>query len=311
VSADLNSISPSSEPAQDRQVEPGGYLLITPVRNEEEFLQQTINSVASQTLCPVEWIIVDDGSSDGTWRIMLEAASQHNWIKPFRRADRGFRHSGAGVVEAFYDGYHAITRPDWQFLVKLDGDLSFNSAYFADCLMQFERDPKLGIGGGLICAWVNGELAPESRFDPKFHVRGATKIYRRACWEAIGGLVRSPGWDGMDEIKANMLGWRTATFPDLKVRHFRPAGLAYGRWKDWVKGGRGNYITGYHPLFMLAKSIRRLGIKPYGLASLGLLTGYFSGYVRRIPRVADPATINYIRQQQINRLLGRKSIWSE
>jgi glycosyltransferase involved in cell wall biosynthesis len=267
--------------------------------------------VAGQTLPPIEWVIIDDGSSDGTWEILQEAASRHSWIHPVKRADRGFRHSGAGVVDAFYDGLEALNRTDWHFLVKLDGDLSFAADYFAGCLGRFEQDPKLGIGGGLICAAVNGAMVAESRFDPAFHVRGATKIYRRACWDAIGGLLRCPGWDGMDEIKANMLGWRTATFPEFKVRHFRPAGLAYGRWKDWVKGGRGNYIAGYHPLFMVAKSLRRFGIKPYGIASFGLLTGYFGSCLKREPRIADPRAVRYIRQQQINRLLGRKSIWSE
>lgn len=286
------------------------YVIVTPVRNEEQFLRDTIASVTAQTVLPAEWIIVDDGSSDRTWDIIQEASSRHAWIRGAKRGDRGFRHSGAGVVEAFYDGYDILSNTGWEFLVKLDGDLSFAPDYFEQCFRRFESNSKLGIGGGLICAAINGDLVPESKYDPGFHVRGATKIYRRQCWDQIGGLLRSPGWDGMDEIRANMFGWTTGTFCELKVRHFRPAGMAYGRWKDWVKGGRGNYIAGYHPLFMLAKSVRRVGIRPYGIASLGLLVGYFGGYVKRTPRVPDDRAIAYIRQQQINRLLGRKSIWS-
>jgi poly-beta-1,6-N-acetyl-D-glucosamine synthase len=131
----------------------------------------------------------------------------------------------------------------WEFVLKLDADLSFEPDYFANCFAEFDKDPKLGIGGGNICSLVAGALESESKADPKFHVRGAVKIYRRTCWDQIGGIVRGPCWDSIDELHANMLGWTTRTFPGLKVHHHRPAGQAFGKWKDWVKGGRGNYVS--------------------------------------------------------------------
>lgn len=305
-----NSLSTSSVIASTRNSQFHGYVIVTPVRNEEKFINTTIESVSAQTVLPRQWVIVDDGSTDQTWAMLQAQAQRHSWIRPVKRADRGFRHSGAGVVEAFYDGFDRLECSDWQFLVKLDGDVSFEPNYFAECFARFDRAPKLGIGGGLICALANGDLVPESKYDPAFHVRGATKIYRRECWDAIGGILRAPGWDGMDEIKANMLSWETATFPELKIRHYRPAGLATGRWKDWVKGGKGNYIAGYHPLFMIAKSLRRFTLHPIGLATLGLLTGYFGCWIKREPKIADEKTVSYIREQQLNRLLGKKSIWT-
>jgi hypothetical protein len=157
---------------------------------------------------------------------------------------------------------------------------------------------------------VNGSLEVESRIDPAFHVRGATKIYRRGCWEQIGGLIRAPGWDTLDEIKANMLGWTTRTFPDLQIIHHRPAGGAYGQWNNLLKNGRANYIVGYHPLFMLLKCLRRAFEKPYLLHGCGLWLGFLGGYVKGVPRAAEKEVIQYFRQQQINRLLGRKSLWS-
>lgn len=286
------------------------YVIITPARNEGEHLPQTINSVVSQTLRPHRWVIVNDGSSDQTRSLMEAAAAQHPWIKTVHRPDRGYRQQGGGVINAFYDGYALVRDEPWDFLVKLDGDLSFDPAYFARCLERFHADPKLGLGGGTICNPIHESLVVESPGDPVFHVRGATKIYRRACWEAIGGLLQAPGWDTLDELKANMLGWKTCTFPELKLIHYRIAGKADGVWKNWVKNGRANYITGYHPLFMLCKCLKRLGEKPYGLVAAGLGFGYCSGYLRRIPRVNDRELIRYLRRQQLRCLTLRSSLWN-
>ena len=280
-----------------------------PVRDEEKFLQGTIDSLAAQTNCPQQLIVVDDGSRDRTAEIAHRAGEVHSWIETVQRRDRGFRKPGGGVVEAFYDGYAHTKGCDWDFVVKLDGDLSFEPDYFEKSLLRFDTDLKLGIGGGTVCARVNGVLMAEAPGDPVFHVRGATKIYRRECWEAIGGLIRAPGWDTVDEFRANMLGWTTYTFPELKLWHHRPAGGAQGTWKNWVKNGVANYVAGYHPVFMLLKGVRRMLDRPYIIGGCGLLFGFMKGYLRRIPQVADPALIKYLRSQQVNRLLLRKSLW--
>lgn len=287
------------------------YIIIAPVRNEEAHLRETIESVASQTVRPVLWIIVDDGSSDRTAQIADEAARTHGWIKVVHRADRGFRRQGGGVMETFYDGYKLMGDEPWDFLVKLDGDLSFAPDYFEKCLKKFEEDAKLGIGGGTICIEGENGLRVESKGDPAFHVRGATKIYRRACWEAIGGLLRETGWDTLDEVKANMLGWRTFTFPDLRLVHHRETGGADGTWKNWVKNGRANYVVGYHPLFMICKCARRILERPYFVVSLGLFYGYLTGYILRAPCNREPDVVRYLRRQQLRRLFFQTSIWAE
>jgi glycosyltransferase involved in cell wall biosynthesis len=288
----------------------GSYVIITPVRNEGQYLQKTVDSVVSQTLKPQKWIIVNDGSTDNTRQLIDEAAKQHSWIQAVHRPDRGFRNPGSGVIEAFNDGYRLLGEEPWDCLVKLDGDLSFAPAFFASCLARFDADPRLGIGGGTICGEVHGILRQESQGDPPFHVRGATKIYRRACWQAIGGLIQAPGWDTLDEVKANMLGWRTCSFPELKLLHYRYTGDADGVWKNWVKNGRANYIVGYHPLFMFFKCARRLFDWPYGIVSAGLWYGFVTGYLFQIPRNKEPDVIRYLRRQQLRRLLFRPSIWA-
>jgi poly-beta-1,6-N-acetyl-D-glucosamine synthase len=287
------------------------YIIITPARNEADYLQRTVDSVAAQTIRPIKWVLVNDGSTDATASLMDAAARQHPWIQAVHRPDRGFRQSGGGVIEAFYDGYRLVDGMAWDCLVKLDGDLSFAPSYFEQCFARFAADAKLGIGGGTICGRINGQLLPEAHDDPPFHVRGATKIYRRPCWEAIGGLIKAPGWDTLDEVKANMLSWATYTFPELTLEHFRHTGNADGAWKNWLKNGRANYISGYHPLFMMCKCLSRLREKPYGLVSAGLGFGFLSGYWRRVPRVDDDKLIKYLRDQQIRRMTLRPSLWSE
>ena len=285
------------------------YIIISPVRNEASFLPGTIESIAGQRIRPRLWIVVNDGSNDDTGRIAESASSQHPWIRVIHRTDRGFRQAGSGVIDAFYDGYKTISDTAWDFLVKLDGDVTLKPDYFEACLQRFQTNPKLGIGGGTVCGLFDGELRPEADYDPKFHVRGATKIYKRDCWEAIGGLIHAPGWDTLDEVKANMLGWETRTFPEIRLHHHRPAGGAYGGWNNWVKNGLANYKVGYHPLFMVAKILHRLFQRPYFTMSAGLFVGFFSGYLRRIPQIEDRAAIRYFRQQQLNRLFGRRSLW--
>jgi biofilm PGA synthesis N-glycosyltransferase PgaC len=286
------------------------YSIITPVRNEAEYLPLTIRSVVAQTIRPAAWVIVNDGSNDSTGRIAEEAAREHSWIRVVHRPDRGFRQAGGGVMDAFYDGYRLVENDPWDFLVKLDGDLSFEPDYFERCFRAFEADARLGIAGGTICSLRNGVIEEESKIDPQFHVRGATKIYRAECWRAIGGLIRAPGWDTVDEVKANMLGWRTRTLDGINAIHHRPTGAAYGSWKDMAKGGVANYIAGYHPLFMFLKCIRRLADKPYLIGGCALWTGYTKAWLKRQPRVSDPELIRYFQRQQMNRLLGRENLWS-
>lgn len=283
------------------------YVIITPVRDEEEHIGATVESVCSQTMLPAEWVIVDDGSSDRTGEIIDAYAAQYSWIHVLHRKNRGFRKAGGGVMEAFYDGYNTVQCNDWDFIVKLDGDLTFGPDYFEKCFEYFRRDPQLGIGGGQIHHEISGMLKVE--VNPRFHVRGATKIYRRACWEAIGGLWPAPGWDTIDEVKANMLAWRTYAFIDLCLLHHRLTGSEEGLLRDRVKHGVACYISGYHPLYVLASCVQRLKQKPYLVGSAAILYGFVKAHLTHSPRMDDRSYIAYIRGQQLRRLCGMETIW--
>ena len=183
----------------------------------------------------------------------------------------------------------------------------FLDTKFTKCFEHFHQDAELGIGGGEIHHLISGELKLET--NPRFHVRGATKIYKRACWEAIGGLWPAPGWDTIDEVKANMLGWKTYAFPELHLLHHRFTGTEEGLFRDRVKHGVACYVSGYHPLYVAASCLRRLIKKPHLVGSVGIMYGFLKAHFDHPPRLEDRTYLAYIRSQQLRRLCGMQTIW--
>lgn len=289
------------------------YVVITPARNEAEFLPETVRSMLSQTLRPAQWVIVNDGSTDATGTIAAQAAAAHpDWIsvldtEPGALHSRGSRAIEAKEIQAFHKGLATLRAQDWDFIVKLDADVGFGPDYFERCLQHFAADPQLGMGGGRILNKDGDRFVEESH--PAFHVRGATKIYRRACWDAIGGISSGAGWDTVDEVTANLRGWKTRTFPDVEIIHYRWTGAANGSWKNGVKNGMWSYIAGYHPLFFLLRCGKQCLRPPsYAAGAVALLAGYTKGWLHRVDRAA-PEVVRYTGRQQVNRMLGRPTIW--
>lgn len=276
------------------------YVVISPVRNEAAFIRDTINSMVAQTILPAQWIIVDDGSTDDTAEIVRSYMTQYPWIYLVQRADRGRRQRGGGVVDAFNDGYKALTITNYQFIVKLDGDVSFAPNYFEQLLTQFAAQPHLGIGGGNCYVNQNGLWTPEET--DQTHVRGATKMYRRACFEAIGGLVAYLGWDGIDEWQARTRGWQVQSFLDIIIYHHRITGAATGLLRGRIEQGRAAYFMGYHPLFMLFRSMRRMVEPPLILGGLALWWGYAGDWLRWREQINDPLMIQFLQKNQLQRL---------
>ena len=277
------------------------YTVITPVRNEAEYIKKTIQSMIQQTVTATEWVVVNDGSTDSTAEIVARAAAEHPWIKLVNRADRGARQRGKGVIETFYTGFATLTEA-YDVIVKLDGDLSFEQTYFESLLRQFEANPKLGIAGGGVYERLDGQnwvLRASSD-----HVRGPTKLYRRTCFEGIGGLMPALGWDGADEWKAMTLGWEVQSFLQLKVYHYRVTGAATGSIKSRVELGYGAHFMGYHPLFMIARGIRHMRSRPYGIGGLIMIGAFFMAGLRGYERIPDKAVVRYVRQTQLRQLAG-------
>jgi biofilm PGA synthesis N-glycosyltransferase PgaC len=282
------------------------YVIITPVRDEEEFIEKTFNSVLAQTIRPCEWIIVDDGSTDRTGSIIDGYARRHTWITALHRQSNGGRSTGGGIAGFLY-GFRHLQTSKWNFLVNLDGDLSFEPDYFEKCFQHFAANPNLGIAGGLIYNKIGDQLVPEKVAE--FHVRGATKVYRRECWASLGGMWNGLGWDTIDEVKANLRGWQTRSLPDLPLVHYRVTGTAFGKWGGFIKNGQADYIVGYHPLFFGAKCIRRLFKPPLLLGAMGIAYGWLAARWKGIARIEDREFVTYVRRQQLRRLSFQTTIW--
>jgi glycosyltransferase involved in cell wall biosynthesis len=277
------------------------YAVISPVKNEAEFIGKTIDSMIQQSIKPIVWVIVNDGSSDETESIILNYTKTYDWIKLVNKQSADTRQRGRGVIEAFYAGYDTLTK-NYDYIVKLDGDVSFESTYFESLLQKFASDPTLGIAGGGLYEKPDGKTWV--LMTSKVHVRGCTKIYRHTCFEDIGGLTPAMGWDGIDEWKALSSGWKVESFLDTKIYHYRFTGAATGFLKSSYEQGTGAYRMGYHPLYLIARGFRYMTSQPYVIGGMVMVWAFFFAWLKRDEMLADPSVIRFIRRTQLRKLAG-------
>jgi glycosyltransferase involved in cell wall biosynthesis len=283
------------------------YIIVSPVRNEEDNIEKTIRSVISQKVKPQAWVIVNDGSQDSTEKITKKYLHGHPWIRLVNVADRGYRKTGPGVVEAFTIGFRTIENLHFDFITKLDGDISFEPDYFDRLLKKFGENPKLGIAGGWVYDAINGKLKAHKY--PHDHVRGAVKTYRKRCFEEIGGLIPELGWDGIDEMSAQMLGWETQSFKELPVLLHKPMGSTGGILKGRLRGAYGACKLGYHPLFMLGRCLRKMVIdRPFFSGGLVMLMGFIHFKIKGVKPLDNPELIKFIRDKQKRRMTFWKRV---
>jgi len=284
-------------------------ILISPVRDEEAFLKGTIQSMIVQTVKPIEWLIVDDGSKDHTAAIVEEAAREHPWIHLERKPDRGVRAVGPGVVEAFYYGYERLRTSEYDFICKMDGDIEFKPRYFEKLLSFFEEDPHLGAASGKPFLETDKGTLTEERHSDEM-VAGMMNFYRRQCFEEIGGFVRQVHWDGIAYHRARMCGWRTRSIRhnDLDFVHKRLMGSSQkGIITGRLRWGRGQYFMGTHPLYLLAIAVYRMIERPFVIGGVSIALGYFQAMRERMPRYEDPSFRKSLRAWQFERLkIGRR-----
>jgi len=284
------------------------YCLITPCRNEAAFGRRTLDSVLAQTLVPARWVIVDDGSTDDTPAMLAAYAEAHDVIQVIRRDDRGFRKLGGGVIDAFYDGYGAITPDEYDYVVKLDLDLELPAGYFEGVIDAMEADPRLGtLSGKPYFEPGSGTLVAERCGDE--NSVGMVKLYRTACFEQIGGFVRALNWDGIDGHRCRMLGWRAESRDDEPLRfvHLRPMGTSdKSWWTGRVRHGTGQHFMGTGPLFVTASAVARLAHPPVVVGTVGMLWGYLRGFLTRAPRYEDLEFRRFLRRYQRRSLVVGK-----
>lgn len=276
-------------------------VVISPCRDEAQFVELTLRSVGTQTCQPDRWIIVDDGSSDATPDIVSRYAADHPWIELVHRQRGGPRQLGPGVVAAFNAGLAHLGHARFDVMAKLDCDLEFGPDCFAAILAHF-NDARVGMASGTTSLKAGTQLVSE-RYTA-YHVPGQAKFYRRACFEQIGGLQPIYGWDIIDETDARRHGWTTLSDPRIVMVHHRLQGAALGTLQGRIIWGRGAYAIGSHPLFALARGLYRMAERPWAIGGLAFLWGFFSGYFHpEVQRTPDSDLIRYLRREQFYRLL--------
>jgi len=264
------------------------YLLISPCRNEAQYMRQTLDSVIAQTIPPARWVIVDDGSTDDTPQILTTYASQYPWIQIVTRHDRGGRSVGPGVVEAFYAGYEIIDPDEYEYLCKLDLDLRLPPRYFEILMAQMNANPQIATCSGKAYVEKDGKLVNERHGDE--NSIGASKFYRVSCFKTIGGFVREVMWDGIDGHRCRMNGWIACSWdaPELRFVHLRPMGSSQQSiFTGRMRHGYGQYFMGTGLLWMIATAIYRIPEKPYVVGGLAILWGWLISALQNKPRYND------------------------
>jgi len=283
-------------------------LIISPVRNEAAHIDRVVRSVAAQVRPPDLWIVVDDGSDDGTLERLEQLAEEVPFMRvvstppDFTVSATGDRLAAAAAPRAFNVGLRAAGGVEgFTHVGKLDGDTELPPDYFARLLERFHANSRLGIGGGVRLEREGDDwrILPI----PRTHVPGALKLYTRECFEAIGGMLEILGWDAIDETYARMRGFETESFPDLETWHHRAWGTADGRLRGRVRYGHSSYVARQGALWVTLKSAKVAMMRPRGLSGLAYLYGYARAWARSAPRVEDPEFSRFVRRELRARLL--------
>lgn len=283
------------------------YCLISPVRNEAKYIRRTLDSVLAQSIKPAKWIIVDDGSTDETPAILKEYSESFAWITIVSRENRGFRKVGAGVIEAFNDGYATINPDDYDYVCKLDMDLDLPPRYFEILIERMEANERLGTCSGK--AYYPGSDNPEGLFGGTLISEkcgdetslGMTKFYRTRCFEDIGGFVSQVMWDGIDCHTCRMKGWiaRSWDDPELRFVHLRPMGSSEkGVFTGRKRHGFGQYFMGTIIPYIFLSAAYRATQRPFLVGGLGILVGYFQSMLKGAERYGDEELRQFVARYQ-------------
>ena len=268
------------------------YALVTPVRNEVDNLPVLAACLAAQTAPPQRWVIVDNGSSDGTVEVAQRLEDECDWVRPVAGPADGKTMRGAPIVRAFMAGIAALDTPV-DVVVKLDADVTMEPDYFERLVGAFQADDGLGIASG-ICFELDGEEWVPS-YGTRDHVWGASRAYRWTCLQQVLPLEERQGWDEIDAIRAHVLGWTTRTFFDLEFRHHRPEGARDGSRRRWLDQGATAHYMGYRVSYLLFRTLFQAVRDPMALA---MLWGYLKALLSREPRWSDSEARALLRRQQ-------------
>jgi poly-beta-1,6-N-acetyl-D-glucosamine synthase len=276
------------------------HVAIIVAKNEERYIGRTLRSLRAQTAPPDLIYVVDDGSTDGTARIVADLAAEFPALRLVRRPAGIPRTHDDGVVPAFRAAYDLCAGMQVEYVSRLDADIEFPPDYFARLLDHLDAHPDWAMAGGVPHEEVGGRVRAWKM--PAQHVPGALKTMRRDVFDRIGGFVPTYSWDIVDGVAMRALGYRTGHLP-LRVEHLRPHGSYDGVLRGRVKWGEGAWTIGAHPLYALARGAYLMTQnRPWVLAGAAFWWGYLRAALRRTPRIADTALTRALRREQLARL---------
>jgi len=287
----------------DRSYTPPAYVLVTPSRNEEAFIEKTIESVIHQTVLPVRWVIVNDGSTDSTGAIAERYAAEHDWIEVVNRPARKERNFAA-KVHAFNAGQERLKDVNYEIIGNLDSDVLLDKDHFEFLLGKFREDPRLGVAGTGFSEEGGYSSATDS-FEGQNHVSGGCQVFRRECFEEIGGYFanKAGGIDWVAVATARMKGWKTRSFKEKSFFHHRQLGTAErGVLAASFSYGQKDYFLGGHPLWELFRVSYRMTKRPYIVDGLALGLGYGLAALRRLKRPISKELMTFHRREQMRKL---------
>jgi GT2 family glycosyltransferase len=279
------------------------YVLVTPARNEAKYIGLTIRSVANQTVRPAKWVIVSDGSTDGTDEVVRDYAARYDWIELVRIPERRERHF-AGKAHAFNAGYARMAGLAHDVVGNLDADVSIDDAdYFGYLMRKFEANSSLGVVG---TSYREGTIVYPFPHTSAEDVTGACQLFRRECFQAIGGYpaLEFGGIDVVVVLKAQAEGWQTWTFAEKTCLHHRPVATAHcvSLCKRLLQNGEKDYRLGSHPAIVLYRSVCQMRSSPHIIGGVLNLTGYAWAMLRRVERAIPEELIALRQNNQVNRL---------
>lgn len=292
----------------------GRYVLVTPARNEERHIGRTMAAVARQSALPERWVIVDDGSADNTSGVVRDMARRLPFVRLLSRPAGSGRCFGS-KVRAFEAGVRELEEVEYDYIGILDADITLGQTYYETVMRRMEREPRLGLAGGVRRYDLDGRKRYRVLSKP-WSVCGAVQFFRRQCFEDIGGFMplKHGSEDALAEIMARMKGWEVRAFQDLVVHHHKRMGSGRGGiLRARFREGQADSSLRTHPVYEAAKLLYRMVEKPYVVGSLSRLAGYCAGN----PEGCIPEDVAaYHRREQIERLrslalrsmgLGRRS----
>lgn len=277
-------------------------LIITPFLNEEAVIRDLINSVISQDKQVSKWVLVDDGSTDKSAEIIEEYLPENPWICIVKLDHKNKKRSiGAKIINAFNNGLESVRLKDYQVIMKIDADLILPKNYIYEITSQFEKNPRLGLCGG-VCGLVKNEqviLESKTNLD---HVRGALKAYRRECFIEIGGLVNKMGWDSIDEYKIRYSNWDIKVLPDLMVVHLKETNIKTGHTRASFKNGIMLYTIRVDFPLLMTNVLKRLLWKPYIIQGLAVYYGYFFALITGEEKIVSKNLGKFIRRYRYSKI---------